>query len=143
VVLLDLWGNQADASLFTLDAIGSAGKDSSDSKLISDSTGDVWEALNRDPKVQDKRKVVFFNDNTGLEIVSDLCLAYYLLKSNKVETVEFKVKPYPFFVSDATPADVKATIDYIADLDNSSAKKVGEELRQYFHSGDLVVKSEV
>ncbi|GAB5367482.1 hypothetical protein AAMO2058_001234000 [Amorphochlora amoebiformis] len=136
VLLLDLWGNQADASLFSLDTIGSKGTQDNDN-LISDDSPKVWQALTRSEKISGNRKVVFFNDNAGLEIVSDLSLAHFLLKSGQVQTVEFKVKPYPFFVSDATPKDVEETIEYLKTEAGEESRIVGEELSTFLAQGKL------
>jgi len=141
VLSSDLWGNQADASLFTLDKMGSLGGLNKD-KLISDGSRDTWEILNRPPKKEDSRRVVFFNDNTGLEIVSDLCLAHYLLTSDQVAVVEMKVKRFPFFVSDATPADIGKTLDFLRTIDDPKSQKVGDDLASMIKKGRFIVTPE-
>jgi len=45
-------------------------------------------------------KVVFFADNTGMEIISDLLLIDYLLSTKTVHEMYLYIKPYPIWVSD-------------------------------------------
>jgi hypothetical protein len=45
-------------------------------------------------------------DNVGLELVSDFCLADYLLSRSQVASVHFHCKLHPTFVSDTTASAV-------------------------------------
>ncbi|MEU0038324.1 damage-control phosphatase ARMT1 family protein [Streptomyces sp. NPDC006333] len=45
-------------------------------------------------------------DNSGRELVPDLLLIDHLLHGRRVERAVLHVKPYPYYVSDATTADV-------------------------------------
>lgn len=56
---------------------------------------------------------MYFYDNAGLELFSDLCLIDYLLaKLPKLQIISY-LKPTPAFVSDATPFDFNFTLDYL------------------------------
>ena len=48
----------------------------------------------------------FVCDNAGRELISDLLLAHELLATGTVHGVELHVKPAPYYISDATAADV-------------------------------------
>ncbi|MGH6656625.1 MAG: ARMT1-like domain-containing protein, partial [Actinocrinis sp.] len=50
--------------------------------------------------------VAFLCDNAGRELISDLLLADELLATNAAASVELHVKPVPYYISDATAADV-------------------------------------
>uniref|UniRef100_A0A7S2THK4 Sugar phosphate phosphatase n=1 Tax=Lotharella oceanica TaxID=641309 RepID=A0A7S2THK4_9EUKA len=146
ILALDLWGNQADGSLFDVETIKMKGGKGNSNKLLSDMSEKMWEILNRPARMQkgrNLRKVVFFNDNAGLEIASDLVLAYYLLKSGRVTHVELKLKPYPFFVSDANPGDVLSTIKWLSDMEEKPyAVKMAKELKTYIESKQLLITTE-
>mmetsp|Transcript_31281 Transcript_31281/g.76301 ORF Transcript_31281/g.76301 Transcript_31281/m.76301 type:complete len:585 (-) Transcript_31281:41-1795(-) len=142
VLMLDLWGNQADASLFTPKDIGQKGKSNSADNMLVDDSGKVWDSLNSETSSKERR-VVFFNDNAGLEIFSDLCLSHYLLKSGQVGSVEFKLKPYPFFVSDATPNDVSKTINFLKSMESQASKRLGCDLEELIEQGKLILSTEM
>lgn len=82
-----------------------------------------------------------FNDNSGMEIVSDLALVHYLLTSGKVAKVVMQLKPYPFFVSDAVPADIDHTLSVLAASQDASQQKVASDLRGFLESGKLALTS--
>lgn len=46
------------------------------------------------------KKVTFFADNTGMEIISDLLLIDYLISTKTVHEMYLYIKPYPIWVSD-------------------------------------------
>jgi len=142
LLLSDLWGNQADLSLFTGDTMKGKGEALEADKLICDHVAKVFEILERQPISGKGRKVVFFNDNAGLEIVSDLMLVDYFLHSKQVSVVELKLKPYPFFVSDATPEDIVATIAYLKTLDDAYCTKLGSDLEKFIESKRLILTKE-
>lgn len=45
-------------------------------------------------------------DNSGRELIPDLLLIDHLLHTRRADRAVLHVKPYPYYVSDATPADV-------------------------------------
>jgi uncharacterized protein with ATP-grasp and redox domains len=82
-------------------------------------------------------RVDFILDNSGVELAFDLGLARFLLDARLAERVYFHVKPYPTYVSDATAADVNATIAYLAGATNPVVRRTGERLRQNHEQGRL------
>jgi hypothetical protein len=57
--------------------------------------------------------VCMLNDNAGAELLADLLLADELLGKGLATRVELHLKPHPTFVSDATNADLLATVERI------------------------------
>lgn len=51
-------------------------------------------------------EVLLVADNTGRELVPDLLLIDHLIRVHRVRSVVLHVKPIPYYVSDATMADV-------------------------------------
>lgn len=56
-------------------------------------------------------RVAFVCDNAGRELLADLLLAEDLLDSGLATGVDFHVKPDPYYISDATTADVGKTLN--------------------------------
>jgi hypothetical protein len=134
-----LWGNQGDSSLFTVAEMGAkGGADMQNSRLLVDDTDLIFNHLDLtlDAAVSE---VHMFNDNSGMEIVSDLALVHYLLNSGKVAKVVMHLKPYPFFVSDAVPADIDHTLSVLAASLDATQQKVAADLRGFLESGRLAL----
>ena len=53
-------------------------------------------------------------DNVGLELVTDLCLAEWLLNAGLADCVHFHCKQLPWFVSDALKSDFNWTLQQMA-----------------------------
>jgi len=52
-------------------------------------------------------------DNAGFEVVTDLCLAEFLLTSGLATSIHFHAKAFSWFVSDVTPIDFHHTIQHL------------------------------
>lgn len=134
-----LWGNQGDSSLFTVSEMSAKGSaDNQNSRLLVDDTNFIFAHLDMtlDPSLSE---VHMFNDNSGMEIVSDLALVHFLLSSGKVAKVVMHLKPYPFFVSDAIPSDIQHTLSVLSASPEANQRKVAEELRKWLTDGRLVL----
>jgi hypothetical protein len=99
-----LWGNQADISF----RIGVAAVTGSDvlgraDHLVVDQTRAAEAAL--------RGRVVLVADNSGRELLADLVLADHLLAAGRADAVTVHVKPMPYYVSDATTADLVACLN--------------------------------
>jgi hypothetical protein len=128
-----LWGNQMDLSLWPVDAgvtkedLEAPGADhsrfihtaASDYLLHDDSTELANYCYNTLQKAHDGGQVDIIVDNAGLELVTDLILAQYLIESKVAQCVTFQLKSHPTFVSDAMEKDLRETVDYYATLDES------------------------
>ncbi len=102
-LLAALWGNRADLGF----RIGEAGTSVHEARagLVADQSAELWAALDQ------PGKVIVVADNAGQELLADLIFADHLLTAVGAERVLLHVKPYPYFVSDATTADVAACVD--------------------------------
>ncbi|MER6435711.1 damage-control phosphatase ARMT1 family protein [Streptomyces sp. NPDC001185] len=96
LLLGSLWGNRADLG-FRLGA-GDDGV-ATDSQLVVND-GEMLRSLFAGGTL------CVVADNSGRELVPDLLLIDHLLRGRRVERAVLHVKPYPYFVSDATTADV-------------------------------------
>jgi hypothetical protein len=120
ILLASLWGNRADLG-FRMGASGEPG-DMASARVIADQSADLWAALGPGAKV------VVVTDNAGRELLADLVLIDHLLRHRHAESVSLHVKPYPYYVSDATTADVVACLRRLAATRGTAA-----EIAHRFH----------
>ncbi|KJS53479.1 hypothetical protein VM98_24975 [Streptomyces rubellomurinus subsp. indigoferus] len=128
-----LWGNRADLS-FQITA--SAG-DTQTSTLITDDSPLLWSTLaaTTDPKV------CVIADNAGRELLPDLLLVDHLLTNGLAAEVALYVKPSPYYVSDATTADVLATTERLRTAPEQEAARIGRRLWDAMNNGTLVIRT--
>jgi hypothetical protein len=118
-LLAALWGNRADLGF-------RIGRDAepeitASTDLVVDHSADLLAAL------ADSAAVIIVTDNAGPELLADLVLAGHLLDAGPSRTIQLHVKPHPYYVSDATAADVVACIDRLSRTPASSA--IAERLK--------------
>ncbi|MGW6928009.1 damage-control phosphatase ARMT1 family protein [Streptomyces sp. NPDC054950] len=79
-------------------------------------------------------------DNAGRELIPDLLLAAHLLAHGRCDRVVLHVKPYPYYVSDATTADV---VDALRKLTaaRGAAADFGRRLWAAMADGTLAVRA--
>ncbi len=128
-----LWGNRADLG-FRLTASTEA---TGSNRLLVDDSAAFWSALNTaiDPTV------ALIADNAAGELIPDLALADHLLTGGLAGQVVVWVKPYPYYVSDATMSDVVATIGFLRESAHSEAAALGRRLHQLTRADRLVVRT--
>jgi hypothetical protein len=85
------------------------------------------------------RRVDFILDNSGPELVCDLLLASWLLSSEE-RRVLLHAKRSPFYVSDATPADVRTAIEALAGSPDAAVRQAGQGLLRETNGGRLEVR---
>ncbi|MEU3827440.1 damage-control phosphatase ARMT1 family protein [Streptomyces sp. NPDC029080] len=95
-----LWGNRADLG-FRLSAAGAEAGEPAPA-LVADDSAALWSLL---PPAQ-AGTLVLVADNAGRELVPDLLLIAHLLSAGRTARAVLHIKPYPYYVSDATTADV-------------------------------------
>lgn len=117
-----LWGNQADLG-FQLGQVD----DRRAAALVVDDSAAMWPLL--------RGTVCLVADNAGRELVPDLLLADHLLHTGRADRIVLQVKAYPYFTSDATTADVLASLRRLAD------GEAGQRLWQAVRAGTLVVRA--
>ncbi|MFJ9775588.1 damage-control phosphatase ARMT1 family protein [Kitasatospora sp. NPDC101157] len=128
-----LWGNRADLSFqITAEAGGSIASD-----LVTDDSEALWAELER----AEGGRVCIIADNAGRELLPDLVLVDHLLASGLAAQVVVYVKPQPYYVSDATMADVLATVERLRTATTAAAGTIGERLWRAMNSGALVVRT--
>lgn len=143
---LDLWGNQADLSMWPVD--GEAKPDHSDlaqanAFLLEDRAAEAAEYVMRayqDSKNLNGLRIDFMVDNAGFELVSDLIFADYLLGIGLAATVRLHVKPHPTFVSDALIKDVHTTLKFFQTDDDPQVNALGFRLADYWEQDRLQVR---
>lgn len=135
LLLADLWGNQADMSMWSAeDEAMPNHAESADqlSHLLVDDGTAVTELL-QNPV----RRVDFIIDNAGFELIGDLCLTDYLLSTEQVGTIFFHLKLFPTFVSDATPFDIESTVAHLNHHEDPVLQATGQRLINYLVNGRL------
>ncbi|MCX5208057.1 damage-control phosphatase ARMT1 family protein [Kitasatospora sp. NBC_00240] len=128
-----LWGNRADLS-FGLTATPVEGRPAG---LVADDSRLLLAAP--DPAV--RALVCLVADNAGRELLPDLVLVDHLLTEALAAEVVLYVKPYPYYVSDATMADVLATLRRLCSSPEPEAGRIGLRLRQAMTTGRLTVRT--
>ncbi|MGW2488924.1 damage-control phosphatase ARMT1 family protein [Streptomyces sp. NPDC001606] len=95
-----LWGNRADLG-FRLSAAGAEAGEPAPA-LVADDSDTLWRLL----PPGGTGTLVLVADNAGRELAPDLLLIAHLLAEGRAARAVLHVKPYPYYVSDATTADV-------------------------------------
>lgn len=136
----DLWGNQADLSLWATDATDKPDHEDEGAQqshtLVDDSTAVSDYMASLPPG-----RVDFILDNAGFELYGDLALADYLLSSGKVERVHFHAKLHPTFVSDATADDILQTVAFLARHSSAWVSQMGQRLALVLGNGRLQIQT--
>jgi hypothetical protein len=131
LLLASVWGNRADLG-FQLQA-GSGGQALA-SGLIADDSHRIWAHL----ADHLPGRVTVVADNAGRELLADLLLIDQLLTSDLAVEVSLHVKPYPYYVSDATTADVVACLRTLG-CAGGDRQDVAVRLRQALADGALTL----
>lgn len=92
------------------------------------------------PTVETEANVAIIVDNAGYEIVSDLLLAFLVLRCEAAPVVVLHVKAYPTFVSDATASDVIATLEVLSAHAEEAVSLFGREMLEHVAAGRVQVQ---
>jgi len=134
-----LWGNRVDLSNLTVkDEVRRQQAMIERENLLIDDFPKVLKVFENHPPL----RVAFINDNVGMELGFDLCLADFLLKNGWAERITFYLKPYPFFVSDAMPKDLRETVKTFAESSSSSLSRLGNRLEAALSMRTLSVSAD-
>ena len=120
-----LWGNRADLG-FRLVAARAKRVD----ELLVDDSARLW-------ALAGGGTVIVVADNAGRELLPDLVLIDFLLRTGRATRVELHVKPAPYFVSDALTADVLAELRRFP-----PGSAIGARLDAALRSGTLELHTE-
>jgi Uncharacterized conserved protein len=130
-LLASLWGNRADLGF----RVGqSPGNWQQGELVVADDSAELWAALAGDTS----RPVHFVADNAGRELLSDLVLIDHLLSTGLVATLTLHLKPRPYYISDATTADVMAGLRRLAAAGGESGR-ISLRLRDELVDGRLAL----
>ncbi|WP_381798411.1 damage-control phosphatase ARMT1 family protein [Streptomyces niveus] len=158
-----LWGNRADLgfAVGTPDGARTAARSGdshagSDSGSVSGSSGDpaaedppplvaddsdtLWSLLPVGRSPGAVRSVHVIADNAGRELIPDLVLIDHLLTTERADEVVLHMKPYPYYVSDATTADLVDCARRLAQA-SGSAGEAGKRLWAAMGDGRLAVRA--
>ncbi|MEJ3655474.1 damage-control phosphatase ARMT1 family protein [Actinomycetes bacterium KLBMP 9759] len=125
-----LWGNRADLGF----ALHAAAGTERVAELVVDHSVAFWELVGR------AARIAIVADNAGRELLADLVLVDELLTSGRAAQVVIHVKPTPYFVSDATAADVSDCLRRMAAADGNAARIAGR-LVAAFRSGQVGLRA--
>jgi hypothetical protein len=158
LLLVDLWGNQNDLSMWPVQhnggatTGGSAGGGSSAGDGKSATSGNAASAdadshtlvndlpallAYLDTLAPADTRVDLLLDNAGYELVADLALADFLLHARQAAQVTLHAKCYPVFVSDALGKDIHDTLDYLVFEGHPATQAMGVRLRMALIDGRL------
>jgi damage control phosphatase ARMT1-like protein len=127
-----LWGNRADLGF----QISAGRGEAAATALVADQTRLLWTLLaDTAPGT-----VCIVADNAARELVPDLVLAGHLLDTGRARAVTVHVKPYPYYVSDATAADLLAALRRMVAA-QGQARRIGQRLWQAIVDGVLSVRA--
>ncbi|MCC3771103.1 damage-control phosphatase ARMT1 family protein [Streptomyces sp. UNOC14_S4] len=110
-----LWGNRADLG-FRITS-GGTQDDGAGRPLLSDDSDRLWSLLPEGAAAT----VHLVADNAGPELVPDLLLLDHLLHHGRAARAVLHVKPYPYYVSDATTTDVVDALRRLRRADGQAA----------------------
>ncbi|MCG6133444.1 MAG: protein-glutamate O-methyltransferase family protein [Nostoc sp. LLA-1] len=135
-----LWGNRVDLSLWSAFESDRSSFDIQKqlAHVLVNNASQVSELLTNSPV----NRVDFVVDNSGFELVCDLCLVDFLLSSHLVNQVHLHLKPHPTFVSDAMIKDVHDTTSFLTATSHQPVTSFAHRLKEHIASGRLVLSED-
>lgn len=125
-----LWGNRADLG-FRLSDPGSQAREHV-TDLVVDDTAALWGHLDSGGP----GRVCVIADNAARELIADLILIDHLLRTGRADRVELHLKPYPYYISDATVSDLVACLNRLLTAAGEAAA-IGARLWDALRNGHL------
>ncbi|WP_225830580.1 damage-control phosphatase ARMT1 family protein [Streptomyces sp. NK08204] len=129
-----LWGNRADLG-FRLSAAGAEAAEPAPA-LVADDSDTLWSLL----PPTGTGTLCLVADNAGPELVPDLLMVAHLLAAGRIARAVLHVKPYPYYVSDATTADVIDAVHRVRAAPGAAAE-YGHALWAAMADGRLTVRA--
>lgn len=127
-----LWGNRADLGFRLSDS--EAEDRAAAPSLVADDSDTLWSLLTG------AGTLCLIADNAGRELIPDLLLIAHLLEHGRIERAVLQVKPYPYYVSDATTADVVDALRRLVRAPGEAAA-YGRRLWSAMADGRLTVRA--
>lgn len=135
---LNLWGNQADLSLWPVGADALAAQPVPDPRqsqiLVDESLQAITPLLG---PARRPARIDLILDNAGFELVSDLTLADYLLGAGIAGGVQLHTKAHPTFVSDAMDQDVLEAVTFLSASPDADVSALGQRLDAHLEARRL------
>ncbi|WP_020014164.1 damage-control phosphatase ARMT1 family protein [Promicromonospora sukumoe] len=131
-LIASLWGNRADLG-FRMSDPSAQNKEQVDD-LVADDSAVLWRLLDAGAPNQ----VHLVADNAGRELTADLVLIDRLLATGRAATVTLHLKPHPYYVSDATTADLLQVLRRL-EAAAGAAASIADRLRAAISDGRLQV----
>ena len=132
-----LWGNQVDLSNFSGDFEDPWHQAISHDRLIINHSKEITRFLSNGV-----HSLAYILDNVGIELYFDLGLVDFLLAHTWVEQATIHLKNCPFFLSDAMPKDLLASVQLLKVSSFLPAAQVGQRLEEFISSGRIQLKSD-
>ncbi len=88
----------------------------------------------------DGSRIALIADNAGTELLMDIVLIDFLIASGCASEVSLYLKPQPFFVSDAMPADLVAGLDALV-AGGEPGRKLAYRVDGHVAAGELLPKT--
>jgi hypothetical protein len=132
-----LWGNRTDLSYMVAAHLGATTgpRAEQDNLLVDD-----WTVVLAHLLSYDGAKVAIIADNAGTELLMDVALADFLLRTEIATEVHFHLKPQPFYVSDAMIPDLANGIDALTSAGGQAAR-LGRRTDGHVAAGALLPKT--
>jgi hypothetical protein len=127
-----LWGNRADLGFRLSDG------DAEERDAVPDLVADDSERLRT--LLDGAGTLCLIADNAGRELIPDLLFVAHLLEHGRVERAVLQLKPYPYYVSDATTADMVDALRRLVRAPGRAAT-YGRRLWDAMGEGRLVVRA--
>ncbi|MCX4884369.1 damage-control phosphatase ARMT1 family protein [Streptomyces sp. NBC_00847] len=131
-----LWGNRADLGFRLSAADTETGAADTAPGLVADDSETLWSLL----PPSGAGTLCLIADNAGRELIPDLLLIAHLLERGRVGRAVLHVKPYPYYVSDATTADVLDALRRLTGA-QGAAPEYGSILWSAMTDGRLMVRA--
>ncbi|XP_054282969.1 damage-control phosphatase ARMT1-like isoform X2 [Macrosteles quadrilineatus] len=142
ILKLSLWSNKADLSLscgnrVEVQANPLKAVDELNDFILSDDSQAVWTEVSKSKNLI--IDIVF--DNTGVEVMTDLCLADYLTSMYNAVRVRFHCKAIPWFISDVMEKDFHQVIERLSNH-TPACQQLAARWHDYLENGKWTVHSD-
>lgn len=142
MVQVCLWGNKCDLSF------SAGGADKSQQTCPLDQVNTLRDFVIIDDldhvlsylRCKGPGRVDIILDNAGFELVTDLCLAEFLLQTNLATSVHFHAKSFGWFVSDVTKSDFDFTFQWFAQSNSLAMNNFLQKWKQRLENGSWSFK---
>jgi uncharacterized protein with ATP-grasp and redox domains len=134
-LIMGVWGNQTDLSMWPSDQGPGKTGEQDDSHLLVNKAVSIAEYLAQ----ASQPRVDIILDNAGAELTRDLILADLLLSSQLQAAVHLHAKPHPTYVSDATAQDVHRTVAAFNQIEGGELGRIGQRFSEALLGGRLQI----